>query len=94
MIGREEARTLLRCKASSFRTICEVHREIYDATDALDPATQRRIRELVIDAFIMAKRMDKKLKFYKHDWDAGFYERNHDRAQDRQNRLGEAQCAS
>lgn len=79
---REEARTLLTCKASSFRTICEVHREIYEAV-----GTDERIRELVIDAFIMAKRMDEKLKAYKADWDSGFYEMNDDRAEDRARRL-------
>jgi hypothetical protein len=81
---RDEAITQLRCKASSFRTICEVHREIYDATD------DQRIRDLVIDAFIMAKKMDAKLKEYKRDWDAGFYEPNSDRAEDRRKRLGNA----
>lgn len=35
----------------------------------------------------MAKKMDNKLKFYKADWDAGFYEQNMDRAQDREKRL-------
>lgn len=81
---RDEAITQLRCKASSFRTICEVHREIYDATE------DQRIRDLVIDAFIMAKKMDAKLKEYKQDWDAGFYEKNNDRASDRKKRLGYA----
>jgi hypothetical protein len=81
---RDEAITQLRCKASSFRTICEVHREIYDATD------DQRIRDLVIDAFIMGKKMDDKLKSYKQDWDAGFYELNNDRAEDRKKRLGSA----
>jgi hypothetical protein len=77
---REEARLQLQCKASSFRTICEVHREIFDAAG-------EEIRELVIDAFIMAKKMDEKLKAYKVDWDAGFYELNADRAEDRKKRL-------
>lgn len=84
---REEALTQLRCKASSFRTICEVHREIYDAAEELAQPARRLVQALVVDAFIMAKKMDGKLKSYKEDWDAGFYEKNTDRAADRQKRL-------
>jgi hypothetical protein len=84
---RDEARLQLRCKASSFRTICEVHREIYDATEGLEETVQSKIRELVIDAFIMGKKRDGKLKEYKNDWDQGFYELNGDRAEDRAKRL-------
>lgn len=87
-MNREEALTLLRCKASSFRTICEVHREIYDATEGINDPGMAKIRELVIDAFIMAKKMDERLRFYKSDWDAGIYELNNDRAEDRALRLG------
>jgi len=32
--------------------------------------------------------MDNKLKEYKSDWDAGFYDMNDDRAEDRKRRLG------
>ena len=84
---RDEALTQLRCKASSFRTICEVHREIYDATEDLAEPVKSQIRDLVITAFIMAKKMDGKLKSYKQDWDAGFYDLNNDRANDRAKRL-------
>lgn len=84
---REEAKTLLRCKASSWRTICEVHREIYDATEEMSEPLRKLVRNLVIDAFIMAKKMDTKLKAYKADWDADFYERNADRQYDRLKRL-------
>ena len=87
-MNRQEALTLLRCKASSFRTICEVHREIYDSTENLQEPEKTMIRELVIDAFIMGKKMDNKLKEYKSDWDAGFYDMNDDRAEDRKRRLG------
>lgn len=84
---RDEALVQLRCKASSFRTICEVHREIYDATEGLDEQAKAHIRELVIDAFIMGKKMDARLKEYKSDWDQGFYDLNSDRAEDRAKRL-------
>jgi hypothetical protein len=86
-LTRAEALVELRCKASSFRTICEVHREIYDAAEDLAQPARRYIQALVIDAFIMAKKMDGKLKSYKQDWDAGFYEPNSDRAEDRAKRL-------
>lgn len=76
---RDEALALMK-RASAFRTICEVHREIFDATE--DP----NIRELVLEAFVMGKKMDAKLREYKADWDAGFYEVNADRRQDRARR--------
>lgn len=76
---KEEALLQMQ-RASSFRTICEVHREIYDATT--DPV----IRELVLEAFIMGKKMDAKLREYKADWDAGFYDKNEDHRHDSKRR--------
>jgi hypothetical protein len=84
---RDEAKTQLRCKASSWRTICEVHREMFDLSEKLSEPYRTRLQELVIDAFIMGKKMDGKLKDYKADWDAGFYDLNTDRSQDRAKRL-------
>ena len=46
------------------RTVCEVLREIYWHTD--DPI----VREKVLEATVMAKKMDIKLREYKADWDA------------------------
>lgn len=82
---REEALVSLR-RASSFRTICEVHREIYDAAEHLPPAEKELIQGKVLDAFIMGKKMDAKLREYKADWDAGFYELNTDRRDDKRRR--------
>ena len=48
----------------SMRTVCEVLREIYWHTT--DPI----VREKVLEATIMAKKMDSKLREYKEDWDA------------------------
>jgi hypothetical protein len=84
---RDEAKLQITCKASSFRTICEVHREIFDLAERMAWADRVALKELVIDAFIMGKKMDDKLKSYKADWDAGFYELNTDRAEDREKRL-------
>lgn len=49
------------------RTICEVLRDIHRETD------DDRIRALAEEAEDMAKRMDRKLREYKADWDAGFW---------------------
>ena len=45
------------------RTVCEVLREIYWHTK--DPVVRDKIEE----ATVMAKKMDKKLREYKYDWD-------------------------
>lgn len=82
---RDEAIGQMR-RASSFRTICEVHREIFDALEAVAEPVRTELRRKVLDAFIMGKKMDAKLREYKLDWDAGFYEKNVDRKQDSQRR--------
>ena len=84
-MNREEALMRLRM-ASSRRTICEVHREIYDACDEMSEREKTKVQELVLEAFIMAKKMDAKLREYKSDWDEGFFEKNPDRMADIQNR--------
>ena len=82
---RDEALIAMR-RASSWRTICEVHREIYDACWSLPEQEKTQIRDLVIEAFIMGKKIDAKLREYKADWDAGFYGKNEDRRADRRRR--------
>lgn len=67
-------------RASSWRTICEVHREIYESTG------DEKIKELVLEAFILGKKMDAKLREYKSDWDAGLYEKNEDHRADSKRR--------
>ncbi len=53
----------LRGIASKRRTICEVFREMYDLTDNNpDPEMQK----LIIEGFIMAKKMNDKLVEYKN----------------------------
>lgn len=78
---KDEALRLMH-QASSRRTICEVHREIYDACDGLFEPEKTEMRDLVIEAFIMAKKMAGKLCEYKSDWDAGFFGLNPDRRAD------------
>ncbi len=54
--------------ANHMRTICEILREIYWATK------DEAVREKVVEAEAMAKRMDAKLHEYKYGWDEDFYE--------------------
>lgn len=49
------------------RTICEVLREAHRET--ADP----KVHALLGEAHRMAKKMDRKLREYKSDWDAGFW---------------------
>lgn len=72
---KEEALLQMR-RTSAWRTICEVHREIYDASE------DAKVRDLVLEAFVMGKKMEKKLREYKTDWDAGMWETNEDHGQD------------
>ena len=48
---------------SATRTICEVHREIYRA--ALKGKDKQVIIDLIQEAYVMAKKMDAKLREYK-----------------------------
>jgi hypothetical protein len=73
-------------RASSFRTICEVHREIYDGLGVLDEPLRSQLRAKVLEAFKMGKKIDARLREYKADWDAGFYQKNEDRRADRRAR--------
>lgn len=82
---RDEALVSMR-RASSFRTICEVHREIFDLCETLPEPVKTKVQDLVIEAFIMGKKIDARLREYKADWDAGFYDLNPDRRADRARR--------
>lgn len=54
---------------NSNRTICEVLREIYHSTD------DTVIKDKLILATAMAKKMDAKLREYKQNYDAGWWEK-------------------
>lgn len=82
---RDEALANMR-RSSSFRTICEVHREIFDSCGVLPESIRDHLQDLVIEAFIMGKKMDAKLREYKADWDNGFYEPNVDHHADSKRR--------
>ena len=79
---RDEARSQLLGRTGAMRNICEMHREIFHSTQ------DEKLRELVIDAYIMGKKMDAKLRSYKADWDRGLLEKNEDYGTDKFNRIG------
>jgi tRNA U54 and U55 pseudouridine synthase Pus10 len=84
-MNRDDALVQMR-RASSFRTICEVHREIFDGCEELPEPIKTKLQDLVIEAFVMGKKIDAKLREYRADWDAGFYGLNTDRRADRAKR--------
>lgn len=66
------------------RTICEMHREILDIVKEIkDVHIKDEIQARVIIAYDMGKRMEKKLREYKKNWDKDFWEKNEDFEQDK-----------
>ena len=67
-------------KVSPERTICEVHREIYDLL--LDGSINQTLANELIDlletAYRMGKKMDGKLRQYKHDYDDNWWKKTRD----------------
>jgi hypothetical protein len=63
---------------SEFRTICEVHREIYDIllTIDVDEKVANTLIEKLEEAYKMAKKMNNKLRQYKHNYDDEWWEKN------------------
>lgn len=51
------------------RTICEVLRDIHRSAE--EPGTVKTLAE---EAYSLAKRMDRRLREYRADWDAGFWD--------------------
>ncbi|OEU68394.1 MAG: hypothetical protein BBJ57_02190 [Desulfobacterales bacterium PC51MH44] len=65
---------------ASSRTICEVHREIYNIVIGKD-CVDEEIIHLLEEAFDMAKRMSKKLRQYYSNYDNGWWEKTADHKQ-------------
>lgn len=62
-------------KVQKFRTICEVHREIYDIVyDIEDDKIKNDIIDKLEEAFLMAKKMNEKLRQYKYNYDDNWWE--------------------
>jgi hypothetical protein len=76
------------------RTICEVHREMYDIMYdnlRLHPKYEELTTKLD-EAYQMAKKMDAKLRQYKNNYDAGWWEKEREevirqKLSDRKNRI-------
>ena len=61
---------------SEIRTICEVHREMYDVVESLpDDKNKILLKEKIEDAFVMAKKMNHKLRQYKFNYDDDWWEK-------------------
>jgi hypothetical protein len=70
-------------RAVPYRTICETIREIYDIAGVVKEEDLREeIKARLYIIFDMAKRMNKKLREYKHNWDEGWWEANADYEKD------------
>lgn len=66
-------------RVSEFRTICEVHREIHDILindKSISDEVSDKLTELLQEAYVMAKKMNNKLRQYKHNYDDGWWEKN------------------
>jgi hypothetical protein len=55
------------------RTICEVHREIYDIL-CEDKEKNKLVIDLLEEAFIMGKKLNYKLRQYKSNYDDNWWE--------------------
>jgi hypothetical protein len=65
-------------RVSTNRTICEVHREMYEVflnDKSLPDSFANKMIDLIEEAYIMAKKMNAKLSQYKHNWDDSFWEK-------------------
>ena len=67
----------LTTEVNGKRTICEVHREIWDIIDAeiQDKALTERLFEKLEESYFMAKKMDGKLRQYKFNYDNDWWEK-------------------
>jgi len=65
-------------RVADFRTICEVHREIYEVLtkEKLSKYDIQAIIELLEEAYKMGKKMDSKLRQYKYNYDDDWWEAN------------------
>jgi hypothetical protein len=64
-------------KSQKKRTICEVHREIYDIVIETMPEGKSRleVENKLEEAFEMAKKMNAKLRQYAYDYDDDWWEK-------------------
>lgn len=72
----------LKRQANLRRTICEVLRELWDLAEVTDEDLGEEMQARIVDAYIMAKKMARKLREYKHQWPEDFWQVNVDYEQD------------
>lgn len=65
------------------RTICEVLRESWELARIVpEEDIRKELKARLLTAYDMAKRMNRKLREYKHNWDENFWQDNEDFTQD------------
>lgn len=64
-------------RAKNVRTICEVLRDINDLVQS-DQEPDNTIRELLLEAEVMGKKITRKLYEYSKKWNKDFYDSNPD----------------
>lgn len=76
-MGMNEKVTDPTYKEDFGRTICEVHREIYDMLyeERLKLTTYNDIIDKLQESFTYAKKMDAKLRQYKNNYDEDWWEK-------------------
>lgn len=66
-------------RVNPFRTICEVHRELYDfliKEEKIDNETANKIIDFLEEAYLIGKKMNSKLRQYKFNYDDGWFEKS------------------
>ena len=66
--------SLKRPTSNPFLSICEIHRQIYKGI--LNDMPKAELIELLEKAYMAGKKMDKRLRQYKYNYDIGFWEKN------------------
>lgn len=70
------ARSIKNNRQFPWRTICEIHREIFRELKKLGFNGNSKVIKLLLEAYPIGKKMNNKLRQYKHGYDAGWYEEN------------------
>ena len=68
-------------RVSATRSICEVHRELHDilmSEKSIPNDVADQMITLLEEAYIMAKKMNNKLRQYKFNYDDGWWEQSND----------------
>ena len=76
----------LRMCTNPLRTICEVIRELWEISEVLDETLRAEVQARLVDCYSMAKKMDRRLREYKYEWDADFWAVNEDAEADMRRR--------